>query len=95
MLRAELEERRKISEAVLSVFPNSLSVKSHSLWDAFISGPYGKPGFLGLLAQACCIHISSKGKCSSSGMRLLPILPGDPGQLCHAIASVRGKMEVV
>ena len=48
----------------------SVEIKSHSLWDFFISWPNGKLGLLGLLAQACCIYISSNGRSSSSVFKI-------------------------
>ena len=95
--RQVTKREEKTGEAVSSGLPNSLSLrrKSHSLWDIFISWPYGKFSLLGLLAGACCIRISSKGRSSSSGIKHLPILPGAPGQSCHTTASVRRKLEVV
>ena len=95
--RQVTKREEKTGEAVSSGLTNSLSLrrKSHSLWDVFISWPYGKFSLLGLLAGACCIRISSKGRSSSSGIKHLPILPGAPGQSCHTTASVRRKLEVV
>lgn len=84
-------------EAVLSWFTTSLLVKrkSHSLWDVFVKWPHGKLFFfLDLLAWACCIHIPSKENSSSSSIKVLPMLLGEPGQSNHTLASVWEKLGV-
>ena len=61
------KREEKIGKAISSVFTISLSAKrkSHRLHHVCISWPYVKLGSLGLLARACSLLISSKGKRSS------------------------------
>jgi len=56
----------------------SVKRKSQSLRYFLFGWPNGKLGFLVVLAQACCVYISSKGRSSSSVFKL-------PCQTCMEI----------